>query len=111
MMKKDTTPQNTTATDIYKMLGVVDLRTEFNEIDDQCFCALMNLKTEKINLKNAKTVKGEWINFPHTTRPYEGWEKKRILRRAEGKWREAWMLFRVLWVARRRMQNVIFNNA
>lgn len=102
---------DSTATDIYKLLGVVDLRTEFNELDDQTYVSLMNLMLAKRDLKNAKTIKGEWVDFPHTTRHYEEWEKKRIIRRAEGKYRDAFNLFKVLWMARRRMQNVIFNNA
>ena len=79
---------------------------EFIDLSDQTFIALMELKNKKMDYNSQLTCKGN-LTIEHGFVPYTEKQKRRQVREvmfAKSFYTQAEKLFKVLWVARRRLQ-------
>ena len=76
---------------------------ELIDLSDQTFIALMQLKNKKMKYTFKLTCNGA-LTIDHGFIPYTESEKRRNVRLAKSDYVMAGNLFKVLWVARRRLQ-------
>ena len=76
---------------------------EFIDLSDQTFIALMELKNKKMKYNSQLTCKGH-LTIEHGFVPYTEKQKRREVMFAKSFYTRAEKLFKVLWVARRRLQ-------